>query len=64
VSTLVQYDIYFWPIRKREDIIKMELRKVGWGGIDWIHLAEDILSINYNFVMREGYLCCIENGEL
>jgi hypothetical protein len=27
--------------RRREDIIKMYLREIGWGGMDWIDLAED-----------------------
>jgi hypothetical protein len=27
--------------RKWEDNIKMDLREVGWGGMDWISLAED-----------------------
>jgi hypothetical protein len=26
--------------RKREDNIKMYLRDIGWGGMDWIHLAQ------------------------
>jgi hypothetical protein len=26
------------PKRRREDI-KMDLREIGWGGMDWIHLA-------------------------
>ena len=29
------------PRRKWEDNIKMNLRKFGWGGIDWMGLAED-----------------------
>jgi hypothetical protein len=24
-----------------EDNIKMELREIGWGGMDWIDLAQD-----------------------
>jgi hypothetical protein len=28
------------PLR-REDNIKMDLREIGWGGVDWIHLAQD-----------------------
>jgi hypothetical protein len=24
-----------------EDNIKMDLREIGWGGIDWIYLAQD-----------------------
>jgi hypothetical protein len=29
------------PRIRWEDNIKMDLRKVGWGGIDWIDLAQD-----------------------
>jgi hypothetical protein len=29
------------PRRRCEDNIKMDLRKVGWGGMDWIDLPED-----------------------
>jgi hypothetical protein len=29
------------PRRRWEDNIKMDLREVGWGGIDWIDLAQD-----------------------
>jgi hypothetical protein len=27
--------------RRWEDNIKMDLREVGWGGMDWINLAQD-----------------------
>jgi hypothetical protein len=27
--------------RRREDIIKMDLREIGWGVMDWIDLAQD-----------------------
>jgi hypothetical protein len=27
--------------RMWEDNIKMDLREIGWGGIDWINLAQD-----------------------
>ena len=27
--------------RRREDNIKMHLREVGWGGIDWIDVVQD-----------------------
>jgi hypothetical protein len=30
------------PRRRWEDIIKMDLREVGWGGMDWINLAQDM----------------------
>jgi hypothetical protein len=29
------------PRRRWEDNIKMHLREVGWGGMDWINLAQD-----------------------
>jgi hypothetical protein len=29
------------PRRRREDNIKMDLRRIGWGGMDWIYLAQD-----------------------
>jgi hypothetical protein len=29
------------PRRKWEDNIKMYLREIGWGGMDWIDLAQD-----------------------
>jgi hypothetical protein len=29
------------PRRRWEDNIKMDLREVGWGDMDWINLAQD-----------------------
>jgi hypothetical protein len=29
------------PRRRREDGIKMDLRETGWGGVEWIHQAQD-----------------------
>jgi hypothetical protein len=29
------------PGRRREDNIKMDLREIGWSGMDWINLVED-----------------------
>jgi hypothetical protein len=29
------------PRRKWEDNIKMDLREIGWRGMDWIHVAQD-----------------------
>jgi hypothetical protein len=29
------------PRRRWEDNIKMDLREVGWGGMDWINVAQD-----------------------
>jgi hypothetical protein len=29
------------PRRRWEDGIRMDFREIGWGNIEWIHLAED-----------------------
>jgi hypothetical protein len=29
------------PRRRWEDNIKIDLREVGWGGMDWINVAQD-----------------------
>jgi hypothetical protein len=29
------------PRHKQEDNIRMELGEIGWGGVDWIDLAQD-----------------------
>jgi hypothetical protein len=29
------------PRRRWADNIKMDLREIGWGGMDWIYLAQD-----------------------
>jgi hypothetical protein len=29
------------PRRRWEDNITMDLREIGWGGMDWIHVAQD-----------------------
>jgi hypothetical protein len=29
------------PRRRQEDNIKMDVREIGWGGMDWIDLAQD-----------------------
>jgi hypothetical protein len=29
------------PGRRWEDNIKMDLKEIGWGGMDWINLAQD-----------------------
>jgi hypothetical protein len=35
-------DRYFGrPRRRWVDNIKMDLREIGWGGMDWIGLAQD-----------------------
>jgi hypothetical protein len=30
------------PRRRWQDNIKMDLREIGWGGMDWIDLAQDM----------------------
>jgi hypothetical protein len=29
------------PRRREEDGIRMGLREIGWGSVEWIHLAQD-----------------------
>jgi hypothetical protein len=29
------------PRHRWENGIKMDLREIGWGGVEWIHLAQD-----------------------
>jgi hypothetical protein len=29
------------PTHRWEEGIKMDLREIGWGGVEWIHLAQD-----------------------
>jgi hypothetical protein len=29
------------PRPRWKDNIRVDLRELGWGGVDWIHLAED-----------------------
>jgi hypothetical protein len=29
------------PRHRWEDGIKMDLREIGWGGVEWIHMAQD-----------------------
>jgi hypothetical protein len=29
------------PRHRREDNIRMDLREIGWEGVDWMHLAQD-----------------------
>jgi hypothetical protein len=31
------------PRRRWEDGIKMDLREIGWEGVEWIHLAQDMV---------------------
>jgi hypothetical protein len=34
------------PRRRREDNIRTDLREIGWGGMDWIDLAQDRALVN------------------
>jgi hypothetical protein len=36
------------PRRRWVDNIKMDLRGIGWDGMDWIDLAQDVLSTVMN----------------
>jgi len=38
---LHQNSVQSWSISIREDNIKMDLQEVGYGGMDWIELAQD-----------------------
>jgi hypothetical protein len=29
------------PRRRREDVIKTDLKEIGWGGVEWMRLAQD-----------------------
>jgi hypothetical protein len=42
------------PRLRWEDNIKMDLREIGFGGVDWIHLAQDRgrLRVLVNTVMN------------
>jgi hypothetical protein len=42
------------PRRRWEDGIKMDLREIGWGAVEWIHLAQDRdrLGVVVNAVMN------------
>jgi hypothetical protein len=33
---------YWWESQKVRDNIKMGLREIGWDGMDWIDLAQDM----------------------
>jgi hypothetical protein len=32
------------PRHRWEDNIRMDLREIGWEGVDWIHLAQDTVQ--------------------
>jgi hypothetical protein len=47
------------PRRRWEDVIKVDLREIGWGGgVEWIHLAQDVdrWRAVVNTVMNPGVL--------
>jgi hypothetical protein len=31
-------------MRRWEDNIRMDLREIGWGGVEWVHLAQNMAS--------------------
>jgi hypothetical protein len=42
------------PRCKWENIVKLDLREIGWNGMDWIHLSQDRDSwrVVVNMVMK------------
>jgi hypothetical protein len=55
------------PRRRWEDGIKMDLRKIGLGGVEWILLAQDrdswgavVIAVMNLWVLRHGisFCCC------
>jgi hypothetical protein len=47
------------PRRRWEDVIKMGLEEIGWGCVEWIHLAQDRdrWRALVNAVMNFGFWC-------
>jgi hypothetical protein len=41
IFTLRILQVPFFHIRSLVDNIKMDLLEIGWGGVDWIGLAQD-----------------------
>jgi hypothetical protein len=42
------------PRRRWVDNIKMDLREIGWDGIDWIDLAQDKQQCTFGFLKNAG----------
>jgi hypothetical protein len=40
------------PRRRRVDNIQIDLREIGWGGMDWIDLAQDRNHCRVNTVVN------------
>jgi hypothetical protein len=61
LHTFVFSRVGYWPEGKRplgrpkcswEDIIKMDLREIGWDGMDWIDLVQDQWKAVVNTAMN------------
>jgi hypothetical protein len=53
------------PRRKWVDNIKMDLREIGWGGMDWIDLAQDGAqwrALNLRIPQIAGKICFSPNA--
>jgi hypothetical protein len=48
------------PRPRWEDSIRMDLREIGWEGVDWIHLAQDrdkwLAVVNTNSIKGREFL--------
>jgi hypothetical protein len=44
------------PRRRWEDNIRIDIREIGWEGLDWIHLAKDVYQwwavVNTRIILR------------
>jgi hypothetical protein len=40
------------PRRRWEDNIRMDIRELGWEGVDWIHMAQDRALVNAVMKLR------------
>jgi hypothetical protein len=46
------------PTHRWDDNIKMDLRDIGWGGMDWIDLARD--RVQWRALVNTGFIKCWE----
>jgi hypothetical protein len=60
------------PRRRWEDNIKMDLREIGWSGMDWIDLAQDrdqwrafvntVMNLRVPYNVRKFFSGCATGG--
>jgi hypothetical protein len=41
LTNSIELLLFFSAIRHNNENIKIDLREIGWDGVDWIHLAQD-----------------------